>query len=353
MSLFESLELLDFDHLEFAVDNLEEAEKLYYRLGFEKIGTRQLHERGVTSSLLAQNEIFIVLSHSTQEGEPVSEYVKKHGNGVISVGIQCRNALSTLEKVVSRGAKAADTPKTFENELGSVQQCSIQVFGDVRFSFISRTGNLFAEGFTAPRRTNHSGTGLFRIDHITNNVEKNQREHWKGFFEKVFGFEDVRYFDIKTQRTGLYSTVMQSPNGVLKMPFNEPVGEGSQIQEFIDVHHGAGVQHVALETKSIIPTLRTLRQNQLKFLSVPTTYYEAIPSRVPNVTENLNELEELGILVDGDKAGYLLQLFTENVVGPFFYEVIQRKGNNGFGEGNFTALFEAIERDQIRRGVLK
>lgn len=350
---FDALKIQDFDHLEFAVQNLDEAAKLYLRFGFEKAATREILERKLKSYLMVQNNVAIVLSHSALSTDPIAKFVATHGDGVFSVAFRCDDAVSALEVAVNRGAKRAEAPRAYQRNGGAVQQASIHTFGDVRHTFISRTGGIFAEGFDNPVKAQNRGFGLERIDHITSNVSKGDRVTWTKFYEDVFGLQNVRFFDIHTARTGLYSTVMMSPNGVIKMPFNEPTEDASQIQEFLDINHGPGIQHVAIQTGDICSTLRPLRKEGIRFLEVPPTYYEAIPGRVPNVSESLSTLAELGILVDGDSKGYLLQIFTENLVGPFFYEVIQRKGNDGFGEGNFTALFEAIERDQIRRGVLK
>lgn len=353
MNSYDALRILDFDHLEFAVADLDRAALLYQRMGFQKVGQRELRERQLKSYLFAQGHIRIVLSQCSDAKDPVAQFVKTHGDGVINVAYLCEDAVSALEIAAGRGAEVVRSPRSFQRDFGEVQLASIRAFGDVEHTFISRKGDLFGEGFEGPCQSGIVGFGFTRIDHITNNVEKGKLDSWAEFYERVFGLQSVRFFDIHTKRTGLYSKVMQSPDGVIKLPVNEPTEPTSQIQEFIDINHGPGVQHVALHTNDITQTLRALRKEGLKFLEVPASYYEAIPSRVPNVTENLKELQELGILVDGDAKGYLLQIFSENVVGPFFYEAIQRKGNDGFGEGNFTALFEAIERDQIKRGVLK
>lgn len=353
MSLFEALRIVDFDHLEFAVADLDRAADLYLRLGFEKTGTREIRERKLTSYLMQQNQVSIVLSHSDQPGDFIHGYLAAHGEGVASVAFLCEDAVSALETCVNRGAELAERPKAYQKDFGSVQQTAIRAFGDVRHTFLSRKGNLFAEGFDTAAKAPLRTPGIERIDHVTINVEKDRREKWVKYYEDVFGLKSTRFFDIHTERTGLYSSVMQSPNGVIKMPFNEPTESASQIQEFLDIHHGAGVQHVALQTSDILSVMRPLRKAGINFLEVPPTYYEDLPSRVKGIAEPLNALQELGILADGDDSGYLLQIFTHNLVGPFFYELIQRKGNQGFGEGNFKALFEAIERDQIRRGVLK
>lgn len=350
---FDALKILDFDHIEFAVADLEKAAELYLRLGFEKTDSREILERKLRSDLYVQNNIRVVLSKSTEPNDSVAQFVSRHGDGVHTVALRCEDALAAFDLAVRRGAQVTTSPRSFKKDFGEVQQASIRTFGDVQHTFISRKGSLFAEGFENPLKGQIRGCGLERIDHITTNVDEGKLDEWAGYYEKVFGLKNTRFFDIHTERTGLYSKVMQSPNGVIKMPFNEPTDPASQIQEFINVNHGPGIQHIAFLTTGIMESLRPLRKRGLKFLETPHSYYEGIPARVPNVSENLGELEELGILVDGDEKGYLLQIFTQNVVGPFFYEVIERKGNDGFGEGNFRALFEAIERDQLARGVLK
>jgi len=193
-----------------------------------------------------------------------------------------------------------------------------------------------------------------RIDHLTNNVPKGEMKKWVDFYTKVYGFKVTRYFDIKGEKTGLQSEVVQLPNGAVIIPINEPDAENgkSQIQEFLDRHNGAGVQHIALTCSNIIDTIGDLRERGINFLKIPPTYYEDIPKRDFKVTEDLQTLEKRQLLVDGDPEGYLLQIFTDTYVGPLFFEFIQRKGHNGFGEGNFQALFNAIERDQEERGYL-
>ncbi len=353
MTDFDALKIIGFDYVEFAVGDLDKALSLYLHMGFEKAGIREIHERKLRSYRVVQNDINIILSHSTDPKDPVARFHHSHGDGIMSVAFLCEDAVSALEIAVSRGAEVVESPRSYQKDFGSVTQASIKAFGDVRHTFISRRGNLFAEGFDVPHKVTSRGFGLMGIDHVTNNVAKGEMENWAKYYEQIFGLRNTRFFDIHTQRTGLYSKVMESPNGVIKMPVNEPTEEASQIQEFLDMNHGAGVQHLALTTNNIVETLVKLKREGLDFLSVPRTYYDAVPKRVPNIKENLNELADLDILVDGSEKGYLLQIFTKNVVGPFFYEVIQRRGDNGFGEGNFTALFEAIERDQIARGVLK
>ncbi len=353
MNDYETLGITGYDHIEFAVNNVDKASELYLRMGFERVGTREMRERKLKSVLMGQGEILVLLSQSELPADPISKFQADHGDGIINIAFRCNDAHQCLETVIRRGATLAEPPKSFQKEFGQVEQTSIRAFGDVRHSFVTRKGQLFGEGFEIPFRSLNQGCGLAAIDHITTNVERGTLDDCAGFYEKVLGFKNTRFFDIHTERTGLYSKVMQSPDGVVKMPINIPTEDSSQIQEFLDINHGPGVQHLALKTQNIVQSLRTLRKEGLKFLEVPATYYEEVPKRVPNVAEDMNELQSLGILVDGSAKGYLLQIFTENLIGPFFYEVIQRKGDDGFGEGNFKALFEAIERDQIKRGVLK
>lgn len=354
MSNYTSLKLLGFDYVEFAVDDLQNALALHTRLGFHPIGTREVRERGLTTVALAQGDARVFLSKSTQSHDPVSQFVAAHGSGIYNVAFLCENAHSTFEQTVNRGATPEGVPRGFQTDFGKVDTAAIRAFGDVIHTFVTREGALLGDGFNLPLERPQSAIGITQIDHLTSNVEKGHLEAWVEWYQKIFGFETTRFFDIRTERTGLLSKVMESPDRLLKMPFNEPTNPTSQIQEFLDVNHGPGIQHLALLTENILQTVPALQQAQITFLEgPPETYYEAIPQRVPQVSENMKALQDLSILVDGDPQGYLLQIFTQNLVGPFFYEVIQRKGNQGFGEGNFGALFEAIERDQIRRGVLK
>ncbi|WP_374031367.1 4-hydroxyphenylpyruvate dioxygenase [Bdellovibrio bacteriovorus] len=198
------------------------------------------------------------------------------------------------------------------------------------------------------------GVGFTVVDHFTNNVPKGEMDKWQRFYEDVFGFYEAKFFDIRGSKTGLLSRAMRSPCGKFSVPINEPTEEKSQIQEYLDEYKGSGIQHIALLTNDINYSLESLKSSDIQFLTPPPhTYYEMIPERVPGVTEDISRLEKNAILVDGDKTGkYLLQIFTKNTFGPIFYELIQRKGHDGFGDGNFQALFDAIERDQRDRGYL-
>ncbi|TPW12520.1 MAG: 4-hydroxyphenylpyruvate dioxygenase, partial [Halothiobacillaceae bacterium] len=199
------------------------------------------------------------------------------------------------------------------------------------------------------------GVGLLRIDHLTHNVHKGRMDEWAHFYAKLFNFREIRYFDIQGQATGLKSRAMTSPCGKIRIPINEPSDTKSQVQEYLDAYHGEGIQHIALTTNDIYGTVERLRANGVELMDVPDTYYDKVDERLPGHGEALARLKKCRILIDGDlenSKGILLQIFTQTVIGPIFFEIIQRKGNEGFGEGNFRALFESIERDQIKRGVL-
>jgi len=203
--------------------------------------------------------------------------------------------------------------------------------------------------------SNPRGAGLTAIDHLTHNVYHGGMDKWADFYQRLFKFKEIRYFDIHGKVTGLKSRAMTSPCGKIRIPINEPSDTKSQIQEYLDAYHGEGIQHIALATDDIYAAVENLRSNGIRFMDVPDTYYEAVDARVPGHQESLARLRQDRILIDGAPArgaGLLLQIFTNTVIGPIFFEIIQRKGNEGFGEGNFQALFEAIERDQIQRGVI-
>jgi 4-hydroxyphenylpyruvate dioxygenase len=202
------------------------------------------------------------------------------------------------------------------------------------------------------RASDRAGTGLLQIDHITHNVHKGRMDHWARFYEQLFGFREIRYFDIHGQKTGLRSRALESPCGKIRIPINEPTERGSQVEEYLHAYHGEGIQHIALSTEDIYASVEALKNRGVRFMSTPHTYYEAVDARLPGHREDLHRLERDGILVDGEGGKLLLQIFTETVIGPIFFEIIQRKGNEGFGEGNFQALFEAIERDQMARVAL-
>lgn len=357
---------LGFDHVEFVVNDFAKMESVFTRLGFEKTGERTHSAEGTRSIAFGQGNVRIMLTAPDRTGTLKStqpshalDFLKNHAEGICVLAIDVSDATAAFRETVKLGARPAMEPKTIETPEGSFTRAEVWTPGDVRYAFITRKSKngkvdsgLLDEGLHVSRLKSPSPLGIQSIDHLTNNVGIGEMKTWVDFYQNIFKFKITRHFDIRTGRTGLTSDVIESPGRQIKVPINEATEPESQVQEFVNRMKGAGVQHLALLTDSIQDTLKTLRQRDLKFLSVPHTYYEAVPTRVPGVTEDLAELEKLGILLDGEGGGYLLQIFSQEILGPFFFEFIQRKGNEGFGEGNFRALFEAIERDQVVRGVL-
>ncbi|MCY4643359.1 MAG: 4-hydroxyphenylpyruvate dioxygenase [Bacteriovoracales bacterium] len=356
------LGLLGIDHLEFTADSLASPTKdLFYELGFSKTfetDGRQLFTQGQIRFLLNAGPI-----------GPHRDYFQKHGEGVSKISFLVQDTRHALETAVKRGGEALGDLETTESEHGVYRTALIKGFGDVVNEFVERPNRApfrpdmkdltqGLEGQDHPGRDHPFPrplpTRVSRIDHLTNNVPKGEMEHWAHFYQKVYGFVETRYFDIKGQKTGLQSKVMQLVDNSIIIPINEPdeARGKSQIQEFLDEHRGSGVQHIALMSPDIISTVGELTERGIPFLDVPDTYYEQLPNRPFTFTEERATLNRLRLLADGDSEGYLLQIFTKPLIGPLFFEFIQRKNNWGFGEGNFQALFEAIERDQMKRGQL-
>lgn len=349
------LGILAIDHLEFTCDSLETpTRELFHRLGFEK----NYENTELNSELFAQGQCRFLLVANKDAACQSRKYLEAHGEGVSKMSFLVEDAEHALKTAVERGAELVDDLKTIEDENGVFRFGTIKGFGDVLNEFVERPRSFFRPGFKKVE-SDSEGKPLqqrcARIDHLTNNVPHGEMEKWVKFYEDVYGFKTTRYFDIHGAKTGLESKVVQLPKGEVIIPINEPdVPDGkSQIQEFLDSHKGAGVQHIALTTADIITTIAELRERDIQFLNTPDTYYEQIPSRGFKVEEDIPVLQKNKILVDGDEEGYLLQIFSDTYVGPLFFEFIQRKNHDGFGEGNFQALFDSIELDQIRRGYLK
>lgn len=340
------------DHLEFTVDSLESATvPLFETMGFARTALASERE------LFTQGQARFLVNANPDENSHTRQYLKTHGEGVSKISFLVDSVEKALEAVLKNGAVLKQDLKIETSEHGTTKTASIHGFGDVLNEFVERPMTAFRPGFKAvseDARAKPLKTRVSRIDHLTNNVPKGQMEHWVDFYKRTYGFVETRYFDIKGSKTGLNSKVVQLPDNSIIIPINEPEKEGgkSQIQEFLDVHKGPGVQHIALMTPDIISTVGELRERNVEFLGVPDTYYEAIPTRPFTITEDIAVLEKLRLLVDGDVEGYLLQIFSQTCVGPLFFEYIQRKNHWGFGNGNFQALFDAIERDQMRRGYL-
>jgi 4-hydroxyphenylpyruvate dioxygenase len=354
------------DHVEFWVGNARQAAH-YYRSAFGmKLTGYSGPETGVrdrTSYVLEQDKIRFVLTTALHPEHPVSDHVRQHGDGVRDIALTVDDAASAYNETTKRGARGVREPFTVKDDSGEVRVSSIAAYGDTVHTFVERRNyrGVFLPGFTAIDKPDMVSrpTGLKYIDHMVGNVGWNQMNTWVKFYEDVMGFRLYQTFDdkdISTEYSALMSKVMANGNGRIKFPINEPA-EGrkkSQIEEYIEFYKGPGVQHIAMGTGDIIRTVSLLQQQGVEFLRVPSSYYRELTARVGAIDEPLEKLEELGILVDRDDEGYMLQIFTRPVEDrpTLFYEVIQRKGSRSFGKGNFKALFEAIEREQALRGNL-
>lgn len=353
-----------FDYVEFYVGNALQASYYYNRgFGFDIVGYKGLEtgSRDTVSYVLEQDHVKIVLTGSMNASTEVAEHVKEHGDGVKSIGMRVRDVKASYETAVARGAKSIYAPKVVEDEHGTYVSAAVATYGDTVHTFIDRSNYKgFAPGFKTILGKSGNSTGLVHIDHIVGNVEADMLQKWVDFYSQIFGFHIFQYFDaedISTKYSALVSKVMANKSGTIKMPINEPYEQGlrkSQIQEYIDYYNAPGVQHIAITTRDIIKTVGELRKRGVEFLTVPMTYYETLKERVGEIDEDINELAKLGILVDRESEGYLLQIFTKPVQDrpTLFFEIIQRKGATGFGKGNFMALFESIEREQAQRGNL-
>jgi 4-hydroxyphenylpyruvate dioxygenase len=353
------------DYIEFWVGNARQA-ALYYRaaFGFELIGYRgpETGTRDRASYLLKQDKVRFILTTAIKSTGPIAEHVAKHGDGVRDIALWVDDARTAFSAAVERGAKPALEPTVVKDENGEVVIAAIHTYGDTIHSIVERKNyrGMFMPGFVpAESPFKPESTGLKYVDHCVGNVQLGKMNEWVKFYEDVLGFTNILTFDdktINTEYSALMSKVMANGNGRIKFPINEPA-EGkkkSQIDEYLEFYDGPGVQHIAIATDDIIKTVRDLKSRGVEFLRVPATYYESVPSRVGKIDEDIAPLQELGILVDRDDEGYLLQIFTKPVEDrpTLFYEIIQRKGAKSFGAGNFKALFEAIEREQALRGNL-
>ncbi len=357
------LPIREIDHLEFWVGNARQA-AAYYRLvlGFDQLAYRgpETGTRGKASYLLHQGNIRLVLTTALEPDDEIARHVVKHGDGVRDVALAVDDARTCFEEAVRRGAVPLMEPRRESGESGAITRAAVATWGDTIHSFIQREScpAPMLPGFQrAP--LSGGGAGLAAVDHLVGNVEDGRMDHWVDFYRRVFGFSHFLTFDdkdISTEYSALRSKVVASENGRVKFPINEPAAgrAKSQIQEYLDYYHGPGVQHVAFLTGDALGTVAELRRRGVEFLDVPDAYYESMPERVGAIAEDTRRIRDLRILVDRDDRGYLLQLFTKPVEDrpTLFFEVIQRRGSQGFGKGNFKALFESIEREQARRGNL-
>ena len=353
------------DYIEFYVGNAKQA-SLYYRaaFGFQLVGYRgpETGTRDRASYLLQQNKIRFVLTSAIRPSGEIAEHVAAHGDGVKDLALWVDDAREMFRLAVERGAQPVREPTVLRDDRGEVVIAAIRTYGNTIHSLVERRNyrGTFMPGFADVTPVfQPAPVGLNYVDHCVGNVELGRMNEWVGFYERVMGFKNLISFDdkdISTEYTSLMSKVVSSGNERIKFPINEPAQgkKKSQIDEYLEFYGGPGVQHMALATDDIVATVTALRDRGVEFLSVPTTYYDSLQARVGAIDEPLDVLARLGILVDRDPDGYLLQIFTKPVQDrpTVFYEIIQRKGARSFGKGNFKALFEAIEREQALRGTL-
>lgn len=353
------------DYIELYVGNAKQAAHFYKTaFGFQSLAYAG-PETGVkdrASYVLIQNKIRLVLTTPLYPEHPISEQLTKHGDGVKIIALWVDDAYKSYQETISRGAESYMEPQTLEDENGVVIMSGIYTYGETVHLFIERKDyrGLFMPGFRKwESHYNPDETGLLYVDHCVGNVGWNQMDKWVKFYEDIMGFKNILTFDdkqISTEYSALMSKVMSNGNGYVKFPINEPA-EGkrkSQVEEYLDFYGDEGVQHIAIATNDIVDTVTKLQDRGIEFLKVPTTYYDDLESRVGKIEEDIEPLKHLGILVDRDEEGYLLQIFTKPVEDrpTLFFEIIQRKGAKSFGAGNFKALFEALEREQELRGNL-
>ncbi|HEY6672104.1 MAG TPA: 4-hydroxyphenylpyruvate dioxygenase [Solirubrobacterales bacterium] len=359
----DEMPLLGIDHIELYVGNGVHASHYFtHALGFRKSAYAGLETgtRDRTSHLVEQGRIRFLLTSPLHGSNEIARHLAEHGDGVKVVGLTVPDAEEAYRVAVRRGARGLIEPHDESDEHGAVRLATIATYGETVHTFVERDGysGPFLPGFE-PVESGEAGEHFAGIDHVVGNVELGRMEEWVAYYERVFGFTEMIRFtdqDISTEYSALMSKVMADGKGRIKFPINEPA-EGkrkSQIEEYLEFHGGPGVQHIALSTTDIVATVRALRERGVHFLTTPTSYYEELPERIGEIDEDLADLSELGILADRDDEGYLLQIFTKPLSDrpTLFLEVIERHGARGFGEGNFKALFEAIEREQERRGNL-
>jgi 4-hydroxyphenylpyruvate dioxygenase len=366
---YDALGLRRIDHVRFFVGNARQSAYFYRNaFGFDVIAyagleTKIRHEAGY---VLRQGDITFVLASPLSPDHHEAYRVVHHGDGVQDVALEVDDVRRAFETALRRGAEGAKGPTVLEDDHGVYEYATIRAYGDTTHSFVNRDRyrGAFAPGYKPLDPDRYSPrtfrpAGLKTIDHIVGNVEEGKMDEWVRFYERVLGFSQLVHFDdkdISTEYSALMSKVVQGGAGRIKFPINEPAKSRrrSQIEEYLNFYHGPGVQHIALATENIVETVRALRHNDVSFLRVPKAYYEMLPDRVGKIDEDIKELAELGILVDRDDEGYMLQIFTKPVEDrpTLFFEIIERRGSRSFGKGNFKALFEAIEREQARRGTL-
>lgn len=337
------LELNGIDFVEFSTASPESLHRLFIDFGFSKIAKH----KNKNIDLYRQGGIVFLLNY--EKGTHGYNFQTEHGASISAMGWRVKNSARAIKEAVTRGAR--------ECLQGDYQTPAIYGIGDSLIYLIEpdQTGDYSYTRFDFERLQDPvliPEKGFMLIDHLTNNVYKGTMQKWASFYKDIFGFTEVRYFDIKGQKTGLTSYALKSPCGQFCIPINEANEAKSQINEYLEDYKGPGVQHLAFLTRDLISSMQKLKNTSIKMLDIAPDYYKTVFDRVPNIKQDKKMIEDLNILVDGDSDGYLLQIFTKNLVGPIFIELIQRENHLSFGEGNFQALFDSIERDQMKRGVL-
>ena len=351
-------------HVELFVGNaLQAAYYFAHAFGFERVAYRGLETgtRDQVSHVLQQGRIRLVLTGALDSGSPIAAHQHKHGDGVKVIALSVPSVEHAYREATSRGAEGVAAPHDISDEHGTVKLASIKTYGETLHTFVERGAydGPFLPGFAPVDDGTEDSGMLLAIDHIVGNVELGSMEKWVKYYEDVFGMTEMIHFSdeaISTEYSALMSKVVTDGNGRVKFPINEPA-EGrrkSQIDEYLEFYEGAGAQHIAVATRDIVATVAEMRRRGVEFLTIPDSYYDELPARVGEIDEPLADLREQGILVDRDDEGYMLQIFTKPVGDrpTMFFEIIERHGARGFGEGNFKALFEAIEREQALRGNL-
>ncbi len=339
------LNIRGIDFVEFTGEEPELFDELFVALGFSMVG----RHRSATVDYYNQNDIHFLVNRK-DEGF-AANFRGQHGPSICSMGLRVDDAKFALEEALRRGAKRVEPDAGMDLDLPAIYG-----IGDSLIYFVDRFGDegslfeSFFEPLEEPKMVEPKG--FLYIDHLTNNVHKGRKEVWADFYKDIFGFKEIRFFDIKGEKTGLTSYALQSPCGTFSLPINEGDDEKSQIEEYLRDYNGEGIQHLALLTGDLLESLDKMEGGPIETLDIDDEYYDEVFDRVPNVVEDHDRIRHHDVLVDGDEEGYLLQIFTKNIIGPIFFELIQRKNHRSFGEGNFTALFKSIERDQQRRGVL-
>jgi 4-hydroxyphenylpyruvate dioxygenase len=362
-SVHDPMPLLGVDHLELWVGNARQAAYfLQTAFGFNEVAYTGLEtgSREQTSHVLEQGRVRLVVTGALHSGHPIAEHHARHGDGVRVIGLSVPDVDFAYSQATARGARGLVEPHAASDDYGDVRLAEIAAYGDTVHRFVERSGygGAFLPGYRAVEHVR--GDGVFTgIDHVVGNVPLGEMERWVKFYEDVFGMTEMIHFSdeaISTEYSALMSKVVADGKGRIKFPINEPA-EGrrkSQIDEYLEFYEGAGVQHIALSTRDIVAAVAELSARGVPFLQTPESYYEDVPERIGEIDESLDDLRRLGILVDRDDEGYLLQIFTKPIGDrpTLFFEIIERHGARGFGEGNFKALFEAIEREQAARGNL-